>query len=279
MSEVLQQALARVAAALGADGAEFVLERPKDSGPRRSGDQPRHGPGAGPEGAAAGGGGAGAGIPRLATRGDRADRDRGARLHQLLARDRRAGILSPRHHRGGPRLRTPRFRSRGAGQCRIRLRQPDRARCTSATAAAPPWATASPRCSSGPGTRSPASSTSTTPASRSTELVQSALGARAGGGRAPVRHSGGRLPRRVSPGERRARCSSRRAARSPTCPRTRAMPRASRALALVIAARGAGPRPAPTLRRPVRRDVLGAGALRSTAQVAATASRCSPRGA
>jgi arginyl-tRNA synthetase len=32
VSDVLQQALARVAASLGADGAEFVLERPKDAG-------------------------------------------------------------------------------------------------------------------------------------------------------------------------------------------------------------------------------------------------------
>ena len=57
--------------------------------------------------------------------------------------------------------------SPGTDPGRVRLRQPDRARCTSAAAATPPTATPSCGCSRRSATRSSASSTSTTAAARS----------------------------------------------------------------------------------------------------------------
>ena len=261
VSDALRAELARVASRLGADGVEFVLERPRDAGPWR----PRHQPGHGARQARARQSPqdrrAGARRAAPLARPGRTHRDRRPRLHQLLAGRR---ISSPpstaRILEQGAGYGRSTVGSRPQGQRRVRLRQSDRSAPRRATAAGPRSATRSPRCSSGPGTRSPASSTSTTPGSRSTAWPQS-LWAR-------VRELAGHpaaIPEGGYHGEylrenarevlaregRRLRRAARRRGRSAGAARLR----------LVIQRAGAGPR-SRGLRRPLRRHVVGAGHLR-----------------
>ena len=76
-----------------------------------------------------------------------------------------AAVLPAILRRGRGLWRQHAWRRRG-GERRVRLGQSDRARCISAIAAARWWATRSPTCSPRPATRSPRSTTSTTPARR-----------------------------------------------------------------------------------------------------------------
>ena len=168
VSDALRAELARVASRLGADGVEFVLERPRDAG---HGDLATN-------------------LAMVLAKRERANPRKTAErvLEELqlspdlvarteiagpgfinfwLAQDqlavgppRPSSSRAPRYGRAPP---APGSRSTSSSSPPI-----PPARSTWATAAAPRWATPSPRCSSGPATRSPASSTSTTPASRST---------------------------------------------------------------------------------------------------------------
>ena len=123
--------------------------------PRRPRHQPRHGARQArarqpPEDGRAGARGAAA----PARRSWRKTEIAGPGLHQLLAGRRTS---SPSAHRRileqGPSYGRCDRRRRAQGQRRVRLRQSRPGRSTWATAAAPRWATPSPRCSSGPGTR------------------------------------------------------------------------------------------------------------------------------
>ena len=133
-------------------------------------------------------------------------RDRGARVHQLPRRRRRA---SPRGSRaliaaGRAYGRIERGRA-ASGERRVRVARIPPDRCTSVTAARPRSATRSRRCSSGPAGASRASSTTTTPACRSRISRSACRRACASSRGADARDSRGRLSRRVhSPRSRSA---------------------------------------------------------------------------
>ena len=126
MSDLLRGELARVAATLGADGIDFVLERPRDAGHgdlatnlamvlarQQRSQAPRPSP-------------SGSGRAASPSRRRRPHRDRGARVHQLLAGGRPARRGASPHPRRGSRLRTLADERAAQGQRRVRLRQPHR---------------------------------------------------------------------------------------------------------------------------------------------------------
>ena len=204
MSDALRAELARVAARLGADGVEFVLERPRDAGhgdlatnlamvlARQRARQSAEDRGAGARGACAsppsswpvprspGPDSSTSGWPRTSSprpTGRILDAGPGVRALDLAAPALKVNVEFVSANPTGP-LHVGHGRGRGAGR------------------------RASPPCSNGPVTRSPASSTSTMPVSRSTSWPQSLWArVREAAGR-PADDPRGRLPRRVPPGER-----------------------------------------------------------------------------
>ena len=225
----------------GPTGVEFVLERPATPGTATSPPTSRWcWPGA--EGATrarrrAGHRGAGAARGRSSPKTEIAGP---GFINFWLASDALAA-LAARHHRGrAAATGGPRF-GRGPSRSTSSSSRPTRpGRCTWGTAAARRWATGSPRCSSGPGTRHPR------------VLHQRRRGADRPAGAEPLgaacsrrsgaeRDSRGRLSRRVPAGDRGASARARAAgfADLPDGPRAS---RRCRALALPDPARGAGPR-------------------------------------
>ena len=276
MSDALRAELARVASRLGADGVEFVLERPRDAG---HGDLATN-------------------LAMVLAKRERAnprqDRRAGARRSCSSRPSWSRGPRSPgpasstsgwpqdQLAAGAPRASSTQGPAYGRstagagpqGQRRVRLRQSRPDRSTSATAAGPRWATPSPRCSSGPGTRSPASSTSTTPGVQIDRWPQS-LWARVREARGPPGgDSRGRLPRRVPARECARGARARRARRSPTC-RAEEGIRRCRALGARHPARRS--RTATSREFGVRFDVMSLGAGASTTRAGSSArSSCSP---
>ena len=168
VSDTIRAELERVAAGFGADGLEFVLERPRDAG---HGDLATN-------------------LAMVLAKRDRVKpREMAERVMEKLQFAptvvSRTEIAGPGFinfwlaenqlsavGRDHPRRRAPptaaRPRHRASRSTSSSSPPIPPARCTSATAGAPRWATRSRRCTSGPATMSPASSTSTTRASRST---------------------------------------------------------------------------------------------------------------
>ena len=144
VSDALRAELARVAARLGADGMEFVLERPRDAGhgdlatnlamvlARRERANPRKT--------------AERVLEELQLPPDarRQDRDRRPRLHQLLAGRGPAGRGAPAHPRGRARRTAARPRAPDSRSTWSSSPPIPPGRSTSATDAAPRWATPSP---------------------------------------------------------------------------------------------------------------------------------------
>ncbi len=158
----------------------------------------------------------------------RPDRDRRPRLHQFLARARSAR-LGPAAASWTRAPTTAASVGRGPARSTSSSSRPTRpARCTSATAAAPRWATRSPRCSNGPGHTVTREFYINDAGVQIDRLAQS-LWARV---QQEVGREGddsrGRLSRRVPAGERAGRCLRGRDAGSPTSPPRKAFGAAGR---------------------------------------------------
>ena len=218
MSDALRAELARVASRLGADGVDFVLERPRDAG---HGDLATN-------------------LAMVLAKRERANPRKTAErvLEELQLssglvvddRDRRARASStsgwrrtssPRPHRRDPRpgrrLRPERPSAPGSRSTSSSSPPIPPARCTWATAAAPRWATPSPRCSSGPATRVTREFYINDAGVQIDRLAQS-LWARVqqAAGREAAIPEGGYHGEYLAR-ERAARCSRAKARASPTC--------------------------------------------------------------